>query len=297
MEKLLLAQLSDAVTQVIALLNERAALTHDVEQLLGALPPLAQVLRYGDVRDTDVSAVNLVVESFVQRICIGLPKLCININHDSAERISDDLNQVQQALQMLKKSELLALWYQALGKICDYEQQGSAMVAGRCYRLLLASEQIDETQAANGLSLALSRGQSPEDCAFWIEGLLSGAGLLLVHNDDIWQVLDNYLCSISDDAFDYLVPLLRRTFSTFESAEKQNLIVRAKRFDGGTSSDGSVNDSETEDGFDFTLANQSLPLSCLILGLNTADSSVDSSSDSSKGQKEASHERTKGERS
>ncbi|MFZ5542589.1 MAG: DUF5682 family protein [Pseudomonadota bacterium] len=51
----LLAELPDAVQPVTQALENRAATTGDAAQLLAALPPLANVFRYGSVRQTDAS--------------------------------------------------------------------------------------------------------------------------------------------------------------------------------------------------------------------------------------------------
>ena len=46
-------------------LESEAALTTDVTHLMGALPPLANVLRYGDVRNTDTTMIGHAVRGIV----------------------------------------------------------------------------------------------------------------------------------------------------------------------------------------------------------------------------------------
>src|SRR5262249_42688752 len=53
--QLLLANLPAALTVAMRELENRAALTGDVPQLIAAVPPLAKVSRYGDVRQTDAT--------------------------------------------------------------------------------------------------------------------------------------------------------------------------------------------------------------------------------------------------
>lgn len=68
----LLANLPQLVESLIATLAERAATTGDVAQLLQALPPLANVYRYGSVRQTDTALLATVIDSLVLRAAIGL---------------------------------------------------------------------------------------------------------------------------------------------------------------------------------------------------------------------------------
>ena len=55
-ERCLLAELPEAMDRLLTTLARRAALDADVVHLMEALPALARAQRYGDVRDTDTSA-------------------------------------------------------------------------------------------------------------------------------------------------------------------------------------------------------------------------------------------------
>jgi hypothetical protein len=71
------------------------------------------------------------------------------------------------------------------------------------------------------LSLALSGGAEPQAAAGWVEGLLSGSGTILVHDDRLRQVLDDWVRRISEPHFLQVLPLLRRTFAQFAPAERR----------------------------------------------------------------------------
>ena len=71
-EQCLLADLARSVSAVMAALDERAALSNDIAELMDALPPLARVLRYGTVRRTEAAAIDQVVQGLVARLCVSL---------------------------------------------------------------------------------------------------------------------------------------------------------------------------------------------------------------------------------
>jgi hypothetical protein len=54
-----------------------------------------------------------------------------------------------------------------------------------------------------------------------VEGFLSGGGLLLVHDEALLDLLDDWVADIAPDAFDNVLPLLRRTFGAFEVGERR----------------------------------------------------------------------------
>jgi hypothetical protein len=131
-------------------------------------------------------------------------------------------------------------------------------------RLLLDARRFDADEAARRMSLSLSVANEPAHSAAWVEGLLKGSGLLLLHGDAIWNVVDRWLASLPADTFTQVLPLLRRTFSTFEPPERRQMGERAKQDPAramAKPSAGSTGD------FDTTRADAVLPLIAEILGL------------------------------
>ena len=52
---------------------------------------------------------------------------------------------------------------------------------------------------------------------------VKGSGLLLVMNEALWQILTGWVAGLPDAAFTELLPLLRRTFATFDAGERRQL--------------------------------------------------------------------------
>jgi Family of unknown function (DUF5682) len=73
LDRVLLANLHGAIPTLMTQLQAVAALTSDTLHFMNALPPLANILRYGDVRQTDTSSISIVVDGLITRLCIGLP--------------------------------------------------------------------------------------------------------------------------------------------------------------------------------------------------------------------------------
>ena len=57
--------------------------------------------------------------------------------------------------------------------------------------------------------------------AAWIEGLLRGGALALLHQDDLWRALDGWLAALPGESFLEGLPLLRRAFSAFQPPERR----------------------------------------------------------------------------
>ena len=236
----LLADLPDAVATLTQELENKAALTNDVTHLMEALPPLVQVLRYGNVRKTDASQITQVLSGLIPRICIGLPMACSSLDDDAASDMYQRLVQAHSALQILADEAHNALWTQSLQSLVD-SPNIHGLVVGRAMRLLFDTSVISSSEAARHLGLALSRASEPAQAAAWIEGFLKDSGIVLLHDESLWKVLDDWLQGLSDDVFTLLVPLLRRTFVTFSAAERRQMGERVKH-GGQTASDDLVLD-------------------------------------------------------
>jgi len=263
LDALLLANLEQAIHRTVARLNDVAAVSSDLMDLMQALLPLARVARYGNVRGADASTVEHVLEGMLVRITIGLYGACGALDDTAAETMVRAVDQCQSAISLLQNPAFERDWYAALSELSDSNSL-AASVAGRATRILLGANVLDIEQAAARFQLALSMGNELSYSSAWLEGFLSGSGMLLVHEETLWQIVDDWLCRLQPDDFIALLPLIRRTFSTFSSGE---IVQLAQRVQQGTLRTGAT---DTIIELDTELAERSLPLIALILGLKSA---------------------------
>ena len=227
LDKVILSDLPDAVIYLMSRLQNAAALTSDVTHLMNALPPLANVMRYGNVRQTDTDMVSHVVDGLVARICIGLPGACTSLDDDAAKVIYENVMKVNNAIALLQNQEYITSWQQVLLQIAD-NSKVHGLISGRCCRLLLDALFLDGTEVACRMGLALSSATEPSQAGAWVEGFLKGSGLLLLHDDKLWQILDDWITQLPEDLFVASLPLLRRTFATFSEPERRQMGERVK---------------------------------------------------------------------
>jgi len=261
----LLADLPAAAAQVMSRLQAVAAVASEVVHLMVALPPLANILRYGNVRQTDAAMVAGVVDGLVARICIGLPGACGSLNDEAADTLFGHLLAAHDAIALLQRAEHTAAWHAVLRQLADSPNL-HGLIAGRACRLLLEAQQLDTAEAARRLGLALSTANAPDLAAAWVDGFLRNSGLRLLHDDALWGVLDDWVSALSSDHFTAVLPLLRRTFSTFENAERRQMGARVA---GGSNRRAVANFAEAD--FDEERANQALPLLAQLLGISAPD--------------------------
>jgi len=260
-EDALLADLPEAVDHIMTRLEQVAALSNDIPHAMEALPALAGVLRYGNVRQTDTAMVRHVVEGLMTRIVIGLPNACSALNDDAAEEMYVRLVQVHGALLTLQDADLLTDWKGVLVQLLD-QVDLHGLIAGRCCRVLFDQKLLEAREVERRMGLAIAPAVEPVKSMAWIDGFLRSSGLIVLHNEVLWRILDDWVGSVKSEIFPQLLPLLRRTFSTFTAPERSQIGALARRGGAARSTQ-----STTSDTLDETRARKVLPLVAQILGL------------------------------
>ena len=261
-EQVLLADLPEAIELVVERIGTVAAVGADVPELMDALPPLARVLRYGNVRGTDATAVSTVVDGLVARICIGLASAAASLDDDAAVIFSRRIDGVHGAIALLDDPEDRATWRAALRRLIDLDGL-HGLVAGRATRLLLDEGVIDSADATRRMRLVLSPGAEPAIGAGWVEGFLRDSGTILLHDQELFDAIDRWVTDMPQDAFENVLPLLRRTIATFSVPERRSIgerILAGRRERRATAAAG----------IDEARADLVMPILARILGVERA---------------------------
>jgi hypothetical protein len=135
---------------------------------------------------------------------------------------------------------------------------------GRACRLLLEQQRLAEGELGRRASLALSPAEDAGRAAQWIEGLIAGEGMLLVHQEELLATLDEWLTQLVPEHFQAQLPLLRRAFSGLGAPDRRALAQKLKRRSGGRRDPAAA----PGEAFDEARAAQLLPALAAILGVS-----------------------------
>lgn len=261
----ILAGLARAVEPLLEFIQSQSAVAADVRHLMDAVLPLARVARYGDVRGTQAGQVMPVLVGMFERAMVGLPAACSSLDDEAAARMLESIDHARQAIDILDLAELQAEWQSRLRKLMESDVHG--LLRGWCCRLLLEKGQVDEGELYRIARLALSPVNPPAQCAAWATGLLKGSGLLLLHQDGVWRVFDRWLSQLSDECFVEMLPLLRRAFADFTSAERRQMGEKVKHLDGEVRPAAARSGQDAAAAIDLERARLALPVLAQILGV------------------------------
>jgi hypothetical protein len=223
LQRTVLADLPGAVDALLAAIATRAS-GADVLQMLQAISPLVEVARYGDVRGTRADAVTPIVEGLWERIAVELPDACRALDDDAARGMLGALQRLDDAIRLFDRSDVREEWMVVLqGMGASSHSPIHPLLRGWSCGLLLDSGHMDESTVARLAGLVLSPATPTDEAAAWVEGLLTGSGLLILSRDILWLALDRWLTALDVETFDVLLPLLRRAVSHFTPAERHRM--------------------------------------------------------------------------
>jgi hypothetical protein len=214
---------------VAARVEELSIGTSDLGRLLGALPALARLCRYGDVRGEAMVGLQGVFERILLRACVGLSGAVEGLSVDAADGLVRALEAGRAGVEVYADEGMTSAWLAAVGTAAlpsappTSGTPGSDRVRGFCARVLVDADVWSADTLTAHARLALSRTLPPERVTAWLEGLLRGSGLAMLQQAGLWAALDEWLMALDPADLAASIVLVRRAFATFTPPERREM--------------------------------------------------------------------------
>lgn len=220
----LTAQLPEAAAHGIDRLGNRVAHTSDCTEMLLALPPMADLIRYGQARAGSTQQMSGLMQRITVQASLALPYAARALDTEAATQLTMAVRNADAAIRLLEPAqEDLSIWLHALKLLLD-DSQATALVAGACAQLLFSAEVMSTDQARDLLARKLSPAVAVADAAAFFEGFFEGACQRLLYDDGLRAAVDEWLMSLDEETFQTYLPLYRRVFSALDISERTRLL-------------------------------------------------------------------------
>ena len=219
----LTAQLPEAARAGTAMLEARASQTSDAGEMLAALPPLADVLRYGKARETDTGQMEALFERIAVQGALALPYAVRGLDAEAAKAMRDAMSGADRAIRLLDLAAVGENWRGALEDVAN-DAGATRLLSGQAARLLYEADEMTSEDAVLLLGRMLSPGTTTADAAGFFEGFLEGAGARLIHDTPLRDCVNDWLLALEGETFTESLPLFRRVFSSMDQMERKRLL-------------------------------------------------------------------------
>jgi uncharacterized protein DUF5682 len=256
----LVSDLPETASSCIDQLQAVAVNSSEVTDLMKAVSPLVRVLRYGTARRIPEDAVRSLILSISVEINAGVRMGSRGLDEETTAARILAMEDYDEALRLLGDDALTSSWREELGKIVG-DDQVTASIAGLSLRRLHDVRAWEPEKVAAEFARHTGSRQPRESGAF-LEGFLRGGSEVLLQDEPLLQLLDAWLCELSETDFTDSLPLLRRSMSSFDTVARRRVLEKVQRGRQQGTSAASHLASESNPAFEAAL-----PLLYKILGL------------------------------
>jgi hypothetical protein len=220
----LTAQLDDAAHTGVAAIERRTAETSDCGELLASLPPLGEILRYGQARRTDAAQLTALFGRIAFSGALSLPFAARGLDPEAAAALRQALAAADGAIALNQPDESVRdAWREALSTLVE-DVQATPLIAGAAARLNYEADVLSPQAAADLLGRMLSPGRPPADAAGFFDGFFEGAGERLIHDHPLRGAVDAWILSFDGETFTAYLPLFRRAFANLDRMQRRRLL-------------------------------------------------------------------------
>jgi len=259
-QRALVSDLPETAASCIEQLQAVAVNSSDVTDLMKAVSPLVRVLRYGTARSLPEDALRSLIVSISVEINAGVRMGSRGLDEETTAARISAMETYDEALRLFGDDALTSSWRDELGKIVDDDQVTSS-IAGLSLRRLHDVRAWGLERVAAEFARHTGSRQPRESGAF-LEGFLRGGSEILLQDEPLLQLLDAWLCELSETDFTDSLPLLRRSMSNFDRVARRRVLEKVQS--GRQQSTLAAPDLTNESNPAFEAA---LPLLYRILGL------------------------------
>jgi hypothetical protein len=222
----LVADLEGAADAAILRLQEACVAASDITELMKTVAPLVTILRYGTARKLPEPALRALVTALAVEVNAGVRLGSHQLDEEAARARLVAMRAYDEALGLFGDDALLENWGRQLALMMD-DDQVAAPVAGLCLRRLHDLRIWGEGAVAAAFSYQMG-GRAPLLAGGFLESFLSGGAEIVLQDRPLLQLIDAWLCGLSDEDFMAALPLLRRSFTSFDGHGRKRLLTEIR---------------------------------------------------------------------
>jgi len=221
----IVADLPSAATCGLEIFEERAARSSNCPEMLAAIPPLADIVRYGEARASDFGHLNALLERLIVEAAINLVHAARDLDAEAAGELTERIAAAHAGIRLIEApQDIFTAWLQGLEHVLD-DVRATPRVAGCVAQILYEADALAAEDAVTLLERRLSPGTPVMDAAGFLEGFFSASAMRLIHDEGLRRAVDAWLARLDEEDFVAHLPLLRRVFAGLDSMERKRLLA------------------------------------------------------------------------
>ncbi|MCR2802732.1 DUF5682 family protein [Paenibacillus soyae] len=221
-----------------SVLQQLAVDAGNFEQIAAAVHELSVLAQYGSIRRLDTAPLLPLLQQLFLRGSLLLLDAS-GCNDDAAAAMASAIQIMQGTASEHYDTVDAGLWRAKLEELA-FRDDRNAKLSGLAFAILLEKNEISEEQCSREVARRLSLGIPADLGAGWFEGLAQRNRYALLSRSFLWKQLDDYIATLTPEAFQRSLVFLRRAFGAFEPREKAAVAEMMGGFWGVSAEDAAI---------------------------------------------------------
>jgi hypothetical protein len=183
---------------------------------------LAELIRYGNVRDVDAGPLRPVLAQLYLRATLLVFDACV-CDDDAAKEVRAGMDRIQEVAFLGEEGLDPERWVDAVRRAAESDNR-NPFLSGYAAALLIERGRMDDAAIDREVSRRLSPGTEASVGVNWFEGLVQRNRAALFLRRVLWQVLETYVDGLDEESFKKALLYLRRAFSSFTMPEIRRVV-------------------------------------------------------------------------
>ncbi len=213
--------LSDALEFALRRVQDLATEESAFAAAAKGIHDLAQVIRYGTVREVDPAPLRPILGQLYLRATLLLYGATV-CDDAAAQAIRHAIDRIHEVA-FLGDEVDPEPWITAVERVAMSDDR-HPFLSGYATALLIERSHIDDEDLDREVARRLSPGSDASVGVAWFEGLVQRNRAALFLRRALWSCLAGYVDELDDDAFRRALLYLRRAFSTFSQGEIRRVV-------------------------------------------------------------------------
>jgi hypothetical protein len=211
-------EMMEAARETVAMLSVDSA---DFVENAFAIGELTRIIHFGDVRklETD-SLIPLVTRLFLRGTLLLVD--AASCNDERAKGVMKGIQEMNETALGLFEHVDDKLWFEIITELYLRDDR-NPLLSGYCCGIMLEKNLIDSVSLEEEVSRRLSPGIPADLGSSWFEGLCMSNKYALLSRAFLWEKMDDYMSTLSDEEFKRALVFLRRSFTQFSSSDRSKV--------------------------------------------------------------------------
>jgi hypothetical protein len=225
-------ELADALSIALRRVQDLAVEEAGFPSAAKGIQDLADVIRYGNVREVDPAPLKPVLAQLYLRATL-LTFGATVCDDDAAKQVRAGMDRIQDVAFLGEEGIDPELWMKSVAEVAQSDSR-NPFLSGYAAALLIERGRLDDVSLDREVARRLSPGTDASVGVGWFEGLVQRNRAALFMRKALWACLSRYVDELDDDAFRRALLYLRRSFSSFSQGEIRRVVgLMAEVWKGG----------------------------------------------------------------